>query len=241
MTLKDQRIVIVGGSSGIGFAVASGAAAEGARVVVASSQSAKVAAAVERLGGAATGSAVDVTDPADVERLFDGLGGFDHLVFTAGDWGGPRRGAVASLDLEAARGIFGVRFWGALNVVKAAQARIAPTGSITLTNGMIAHRPRPDSAVSSAMAGAVEHLARGLAVELAPVRVNCVCPGFIRTEVWDSIPADAREARLKEFTKGQPLARAGDPAEAAQAYLYLMRAGFTTGQVLKVDGGMSVV
>lgn len=241
MTLKDQRIVIVGGTSGIGFAVASAAIADGARVVVASSQVAKLEAAVERLGDAASGFAVDVTDPADVERAFEALGAFDHLVFTAGDWGGLRRGAVADLDVEAARGIFGVRFWGALNVVKSAQTRIAPAGSITLTNGMIAHRPRPGAAVSSAMAGAVEHLARGLAVELAPVRVNCVCPGFIRTEVWDAILPDAREARLKEFTKSQPLPRAGDPAEAAQAYLYLMRAGFTTGQVLKVDGGMSVV
>lgn len=241
MTLKDQRVVVVGGSSGIGFAVASAAIAEGARVVVASSQAAKLEAAVERLGDGSSGFVVNVTDPADVDRAFEALGALDHLVFTAGDWGGPRGGAVADLDVEAARGIFGVRFWGALNVVKAAQSRIAPGGSITLTNGMIAHRPRPGAAVSSAMAGAVEHLARGLAVELAPVRVNCVCPGFIRTEVWDSIPADAREARLKEFTKGQPLTRAGDPAEAAQAYVYLMRAGFTTGQVLKVDGGMSIV
>ncbi len=241
MTLKDQRIVVVGGSSGIGFAVAFAAIAEGAQVVVASSQAAKLEVAVARLGDGASGFVVNVTDSADVEQAFEALGALDHLVFTAGDWGGPRRGAVADLDVEAARGIFAVRFWGALNVVKAAQTRIAPGGSITLTNGMIAHRPRAGAAVSSAMAGAVEHLARGLAVELAPVRVNCVCPGFIRTEVWDSIPADAREARLKEFTKGQPLARVGDPAEAAEAYLYLMRAGFTTGQVLKVDGGMSVV
>ena len=97
------------------------------------------------------------------------------------------------------------------------------------------------AAVSSAMAGAVEHLARGLAVELAPIRVNCVCPGYVLTEVWDSIPAETREAQLAGLTKGQPLARVGQPAEVAEAYLYLMRGGFTTGQVLKVDGGMSII
>ena len=241
MSLDGQRIVIIGGSSGIGFAVAAAAAAAGAKVVVASSQAAKVEAAVERLGAGASGFAVNVTDPADVEQAFEALGAFDHLVFTAGDWGGARRGAIKDLDLDAARGLFGVRFWGAITVVKAARSRIAATGSITLTNGMIAHRPRPGAAVSSAMAGAVEHLATGLAVELAPIRVNCVCPGYIRTEVWDSIPAETREAQLRQFTSGQPLARAGEPGEAAAAYLYLMTGGYTTGQVLKVDGGMSIV
>ena len=73
---------------------------------------------------------------------------------------------------------------------------LPPGGSITLTDGMIAHRPSKGSAISTAMAGAVEHLTRGLAVELAPIRVNCVCPGLIRTGVWDRIPEDRREAQL---------------------------------------------
>ncbi len=241
MTLENQRIILVGGTSGIGFAVAEAAAAEGAAVVVASSNPANVEAAVARLGGSAAGFSVNVTDPADVERAFAAAGPFDHLVYTAGDWGGPRRGTIAALDLDAARALFGVRFWGAVAVVKAAQGRISAGGSITLTNGMIAHRPRPGSSISSAMAGAVEHMVRALAVELAPVRVNCVCPGYIRTGVWNSIPEETREAQLAAFTKGQPLARVGEPAETAQAYLYLLRGGYTTGQVLKVDGGMSIV
>ena len=241
MSLKDQHIVIVGGSSGIGFAVASGAVAQGARVTIASSHADKVAAAADRLGPNAGGLTMNVTDPADVERAFSGIAAFDHLVFTAGDWGGPRRGAVKDLDLDAARTMFNVRFWGALAVVKAAQSRIAAGGSITLTNGMFAHRPRAGASVSSAMAGAVEHLARGLAVELAPVRVNCVCPGYIRTEVWDSIPAESREAQLKSFTEGQPLPRVGEPEEVAAAYLFLMTSGYTTGQVIKVDGGMGIM
>jgi NAD(P)-dependent dehydrogenase (short-subunit alcohol dehydrogenase family) len=241
MSLKDQHVVVVGGSSGIGFAVAAGAAAEGARVTIASSSAAKVEAATARLGNAGAGFTVDVTDKAAVERAFAALDPFDHLVFTAGDWGGPRRTALKDLDLDAAPGIFGVRFWGALASVKAALGKISPNGSITLTNGLVAHRPPPGAAVSSAMAGAVEHLARGLAVELAPLRVNCVCPGFILTEVWNSIPADQREARIAEMTKRFPLARAGEPSETAEAYLFLMRCGYATGQVVKVDGGMGVI
>jgi NAD(P)-dependent dehydrogenase (short-subunit alcohol dehydrogenase family) len=145
------------------------------------------------------------------------------------------------MDLDAGRSVFGVRFWGAMAAVKATLAGISTNGSITLTNGVVAHRPRPGAALASAMAGAVEHLARGLAVELAPVRVNCVCPGYVRTGIWDSIPADSREARLTEMTKTLPLPRVGEPEEVAEAYLFLMRCGYATGQVLKIDGGMSIV
>ena len=241
MTLKDQHVVVVGGSSGIGFAVAAGAAAAGARVTIASSSPAKVEAATARLGNAGAGFTVNVTDKADVGRAFAGLDPFDHLVFTAGDWGGPRRGALKDVDLDVAPGLFAVRFWGAMAVVKAALSKIAPEGSITLTNGMIAHRPSPGAAVSSAMAGAVEHLARGLAVDLAPIRVNCVCPGLIRTEVWNSIPAETREEQLKGMTRKQPIPRVGAVEEAAQAYLFLMNCGYATGQVLKVDGGFGIL
>lgn len=241
MSLKDRDILIVGGRSGIGWAVAQAAAAEGARVVIASSDAAKVAEARDRLRSGASGVVVDVKDPGSVERAFAEIETIDHLVFTAGDWVGLRRVKLADLDLEAARSLFAVRFWGALAVVKAIQGRISPGGSITLTDGMIAHRPSSGAAVSSAMAGAVEHLVRGLAVELAPVRVNGVCPGLIRTGVWDSIAPDGREERFRQMTARQPLPRIGEPDEVAQAYLYLMRASYTTGQVLKVDGGSSVV
>jgi NAD(P)-dependent dehydrogenase (short-subunit alcohol dehydrogenase family) len=241
MTLKDRKIIIVGGRSGIGWAVAEAAAAEGARVTIASSDPAGVSAAADRLGNGARGVVVDVTDAAAVQQAFSDVTAVDHLVFTAGDWGGFRRAPVAELDLQAARALFAVRFWGALAVVQALQGRMAAGGSITLTDGMIAHRPSPGAAVSSAMAGAVEHLVRGLAVELAPLRVNGVCPGLIRTGVWDRIAADAREEQFRRMTARQPLPRIGEPDEVAQAYLYLMRAGYTTGQVLKVDGGSSVV
>jgi len=240
MSLREKLIVIIGGTSGIGFAVAEAALREQAKVIVASSNPANVDAAVTRLAGAASGLPLDVTSEPAVETAFAQIGAIDHLVFTAGDWKA-RRGPVAELDLEQARANFTVRFWGALTVVKHAHKVMTGAGSITLTDGMVAHRPSKGSALSSAMAGAVEHLTRGLAVELAPIRVNAVCPGLVRTDVWNMIPAERRAEQFERMTKRQPLPRIGEPSEIAEAYLYLMRGGYTTGQVLHVDGGGSVV
>jgi NAD(P)-dependent dehydrogenase (short-subunit alcohol dehydrogenase family) len=241
-TLQSQRVVVIGGSSGIGFAVAQGALREGAKVVVGSSGAAKVDAAVARLGAGASGSTVDVRDETSVAAFFERTGAFDHLVFTAGDWGAIRGAPpIAQLDLTAAHAVFTVRFWGALAAVKHAQGRISARGSITLTDGVVAHRPRKGAALNTAMAGAVEHLTRSLAVDLAPVRVNAVCPGLVLTEVWNSIPEAQRAEQLRKMTERLPVPRAGDPDEVAQAYLYLMRGGYSTGQVLVVDGGMTLI
>lgn len=237
MDLDGKRVLVIGGGSGIGFAVAEGAVRAGARVVLASRDAAKLAAAAERLGGSATAAALDVTDEAKVAAFFGDGQAFDHVVSTAGDWTGPRRAALAEIDLAAAAQVFQVRFWGVLAVAKHAARVLPPGGSLTLTDGMIAHRPTKGSVVSTAMAGGVEHLTRALAVEMAPIRVNCVCPGLIRTGVWDGIPEERREAEFERLTGRQLLPRIGEPAEAAEAYLYLMRAGYTTGQVLQVEGG----
>ena len=241
-SLRGQHTVVIGGSSGIGFAVAQAALAEGAAVAIGSSSSAKVAAAVERLGAGATGHPVDVRDEASVAAFYGRIGALDHLVYTAGDWGPLRAGgAIAQLDFAGANGTFAVRFWGAIAAIKHAQGKIASNGSATITNGAVAHRPRKGAAIASAMAGSIEHLTRALAVDLAPLRVNAVCPGIVLTEVWNDMPADRRDAQLKRMTDRQPLPRGGDPAEVAQAYLYLIKGGFTTGQVLIVDGGYTLI
>jgi NAD(P)-dependent dehydrogenase (short-subunit alcohol dehydrogenase family) len=240
--LRGKRVVVIGGSSGIGFAVAQRAIAAGASVVVGSSSIENVEAACPRLGNDASGSAVDVRDEASVAAFFAHVGSFDHLVFTAGDWGSFRTPRpTAQIDLAEAGDVFAVRFWGAMSAIKHALEYIADDGSITITNGVVAHRPRKGAPLSTAMAGAIEHLTQALAVDLAPLRVNVVCPGLILTEVWDSIPADQRDDQLKQMTAAQPLPRVGEPAEVAEAYLYLMCGSFSTGQVLVVDGGRTLV
>jgi NAD(P)-dependent dehydrogenase (short-subunit alcohol dehydrogenase family) len=239
MSLTDKRILVVGGGSGIGFAVAEAAADAGAQVTIASSSADKVAAAASRIGNRTIGAKLDVTREDEVAAFFN-VQTFDHIAFTAGDWGGPRRAPLAELDLAKAMSVFDVRFWGAVKVAKHAAKTMPAGGSLTLTDGMIAHRPQKGSSISTAMTGAVEHLTRALAVEFAPVRVNAVCPGLIRTGIWDRIPEDRREKELGDMTSRQLIARVGEPNEVAEAYLYLMRGGYTTGQVLYVEGGRAL-
>jgi len=238
--LEGTHVLVVGGSSGIGFAVAAALIGEGAEVTIASSDRAKVAAAAARLGTGARGLVADVRDEASIEASLAALDAIDHLVYTAGDWGRQVQ-RIDRLDVAAAPDVFAVRFWGAVAVIKCALGKLATEGSITLTNGAIAHRPRPGAALSSAMAGAIEHLTRALAIELAPRRVNCVCPGYVVTEVWDGMPEAERQKFLSDATGHQPLARPAAPEEIAEAYLYSMRASYATGQIFINDGGFSLV
>ena len=230
--LAGKRIVLIGGTSGIGFAVAEAAKAAGAEVVVGSSKQANVDAAIARLDSGASGQTVDAANEESVAAFFEKVGPFDHLVFTAGQWDGR---PTDQWDLETNQWVFKVRFWGALRAIKYCRPTISPSGSITVTNGAAAHRPRPNAAITSAGAGALEFLVRGLAVDLAPVRVNCVCPGIIMTEVVRLTP-EQRE----RMTARYPIPRPGTPDEAAEAYLYLMRGSYTTGQTLIVDGGFTL-
>jgi NAD(P)-dependent dehydrogenase (short-subunit alcohol dehydrogenase family) len=241
MSLRQQRVVVVGGTSGIGLAVAQGAQAEGASVVVGSSSAEKLAGVAGALPGAQA-HAIDVKDEESVAAFFAKIGAFDHLVFTAGDWGNFFSvGPIDDLDIARAKDRLAVRFWGAIACVKHARKHLRADGSITLTNGTVAHRPRPGAPLMTASSGSVEHLVQGLAVDLAPLRVNGVCPGAVHTDVWNAIPADRREEQFKRMTERQLVKRLGTPAEIAEAYLYLMRGGYTTGQVLIVDGGQTVV
>ncbi len=234
--LNGKKVIVIGGASGVGFAVANAVLAAGAEVVVGSSQEPRIQAAAEKLGRGATGRTVDVKDEGSVAAFFDAAGAFDHLVFTAGDWGhmfGPTR----ELDIEASKARMEVRFWGAARVAKYAMRQIVKDGSITLTGGMLAHRPMPGAPLVTASAHTTEGLAMGLARDLAAVRVNAVCLGLIMSEQVLTMG----EAAIGSFTANLPLPRGGTVEEAAEAYLYLMRATYVTGQIVRVDGGGSLV
>ncbi|HKP56772.1 MAG TPA: SDR family oxidoreductase [Polyangiales bacterium] len=240
MGLDGKRVLVIGGGSGIGYAVAEMARQAGAGVVIASSNHARLEAAAQRLGDGVAAQRLDVTDEPGVEAFFKEQGAFDHVVTTAGDWvasGGGFRTPLAEVDLKAAADSFRVRFWGALTVAKHAARVLPPGGTFTLTGGMVAHRPTKGACVATSVGGAIEHLTRGLAVELAPIRVNAVVPGLIRTGIWDRIPADRREQQFTQLTAKLLVPRIGEPDEAARAYLYLMECGYVTGQILYVEGG----
>jgi len=237
MSLKDKRVLVIGGGSGIGLGVAKGAVQEGAKVVIASRDAKKIAEAAKNIG--ATSAVIDVRDEGNVAQFFREHGAFDHIAFTAGEWEGLMPGALADLDLAKAAERMATRFWGAVAVAKHGATRLPPGGSYTVTNGMLAHRPMKGLPVVTAGSCALEGLALGLAVDLAPVRVNCVCPGLIETEMWDKFPEGYRDMMMA-MTQRQLVKRPGRTDEAGEAYLTCMRNSFLTGQVIKIEGGVAL-
>ncbi len=237
--LHNKRVVILGGSSGIGLAVAEQAASQGAKVVIASSNAQRVQKATESLGGSAQGHTLNLSDEEAVETLFANLGAFDHLVFTAGD--SLHLQDLATTDLNQARRAFELRYWAALAAVKYGSKNIRTGGSIVLTTGVAGQRPRKGWVVAASVCGTIEALTRALALELAPIRVNAVSPGVVRTNLWQSMSAEEREQLYESVGKSLPVGRVGEPHDIAQAYLFLMLEGFGTGQTLVVDGGTVLV
>ena len=236
---ENRRVVIFGGSSGIGFAVAELAASEGAKVVIASSSAERVQKATESIGGGVDGHTIDLSDERAVETFFAKLGRLEHLVYTAGD--SLELHDLASTDLKKARRAFELRYWAALAAVKYGSPNIHKGGSIVLTTGIAGQRPHKGWVVAASVCGTIEALTRALAVELAPIRVNAVSPGVVRTNLWQNMSAAEREHMYESVGKSLPVGRVGEPHDIAQAYLFLMQEGFGTGQTLVVDGGTVLV
>ena len=236
---ENKKVVIVGGSSGIGLAVAEEAASQGAEVVIVSSNAARVQGAVKSVGGKAQGRAVDVSDEKAIESFFTNVGAFDHLVFTAGD--SLQLHQLADTDLKQARRAFELRYWSALATVRYGSPQIRKGGSIVLTTGVAGRRPHSGWVIAASVCGTIEALTRALAVELAPIRVNAVCPGVVRTNLWQSMNADAREHLYESVGKSLLVGRVGEACEIARAYLFLMQEGYGTGQTVVLDGGAVLV
>jgi NAD(P)-dependent dehydrogenase (short-subunit alcohol dehydrogenase family) len=237
--LPEKRVVVLGGSSGIGLAVARQAAAQGASVVIASSSAERVQKAVESVGGEAEGQAVDLSDERATATFFSKLGTFDHLVFTAGD--SLHVHDLASTDLQQARRAFELRYWAALAAVKYGSPQIRKEGSIVLTTGIAGQRPHKGWVIAASVCGTIEALTRALAIELAPIRVNAVSPGVVRTELWRNMSETERTQLYESVGSSLPVGRVGEAEDLAQAYLFLMQEGFSTGQTVVVDGGTVLV
>ena len=228
--MKNQLVVVVGGLSGIGRAVAEQAAAAGAQVIAAGRR-----AAPADWPSHIQAAQLDLTDDAAVQRFFAEVGAFDHLVVTAGPVIPSSR--LADLVPEQAIAAFNVKVFGQLRAVKYAAQYLKDGGSVTLTSGLLARKAVPGGVVKSAMNAAVEVMGKTLAKELAPLRVNVISPGMVETGMWGEMSDAERGAMAQRAGAGLPVKRVGQGADLAQAYLMVMQNGFMTGAVVDVDGG----
>ena len=231
--LKEKTVVVIGGSSGMGLAVAARSARAGARVVIASRSQDKLKAAAAQVGGDVHWQVVDTTEEPSVADLFERLGAVDHLVIPGSS---VKTGSLRELPLADGLYTMQSKFWGPYLCAK--HARINPEGSITFFSGILSRRPGPNDAVLASVNAAVEALGRALAKDLAPVRVNVISPGMTAgTGAYLKMPEAAREGMFTAIAERLPAGRVGRPEDIAAAALMLMTNGFITGIVLDVDGG----
>lgn len=236
MGIENESVVIIGGSSGMGLAIAKEAADAGAAVIIAGRSQGKLDEASHVIAGDVATYIVDLSDEGSVMELFQSIGSFDHLVITGSS---VKTGQLRELSLADARASMDSKFWGAYMATR--YARIRPKGSITLFSGILSRRPSPGLASLAAINAAVEALGRALALELAPIRVNVVSPGLTDTPAYGTMPDDARQEMFAAVAKRLPAGRVGKPEDIASLTLELMRNSFLTGLVVDVDGGAMLV
>jgi NAD(P)-dependent dehydrogenase (short-subunit alcohol dehydrogenase family) len=237
MSLKNARVLIIGGTSGIGLGVATAVADRGGIPIVASRRQSSVDHALSTLPDSARGMTVDLTDTTALDQLAEEVGAIEHLVYTAGDT--LELAPLSALTTEAINNFMLVRFVGALTAIRVFAPQITPGGSITLTSGTAAERPGL-GVLPTGVCGAVNAMTRALALELAPLRVNTVAPGPIRTPLWDTLSEADRQTVYEQFASQLPVGRIGEVGDTARAYVYLMEQEFGTGVVLTVDGGSTL-
>jgi NAD(P)-dependent dehydrogenase (short-subunit alcohol dehydrogenase family) len=234
MSLKGKRVVVIGGTSGIGLSTAKAFLDEAAHVIVASRTAEKLSEAKQTLGGNVEAYELDFRSEERAAEFFKKVGQFDHLVITAGEGA---MGEFLQLPVEQAQNAFDSKFWGQYIVVKEAIPYLNKEGSISLTSGVYGKRPPKGASTLAAINSAVEGLMRGLAVDLAPIRVNVVSPGIVDTPIYAGMPEEHRKSMFNTIAKQLPVGRVAQPEDIAESYVYLAKNGFTTGSVILIEGG----
>ncbi|WP_285421244.1 SDR family oxidoreductase [Pseudomonas sp. efr-133-TYG-23] len=227
--LNGKTVVVIGGSSGIGAAVAEQAKSRGAQVVLAGRRLSSA------LHNGLRSEPVDVTDNASLQRLFESVGRFDHLVYTAGP--AVQAKNLQDTDLQLAQDNFNVKLWGALRAIQLALPLLDEHGSIVLTSGQLGRKLVPGQFIKIGINAATEALGKQLAKELAPRRVNVVSPGVIDTPAYAGLSEDQRKAMYAKVGQALPVGRVGQAYEVAAGYVLAMENAFMTGSVIDIDGG----
>ncbi|WP_454858079.1 SDR family oxidoreductase [Rhizobium binxianense] len=240
--LMGKKVIVIGGSSGIGLGVAEAAVRRGAELVMVGRSPERLSAAKASLGSQANVDTVsaDMTNEAEIAKLFDEVGPFDHLVSTAGS--PPPGSPIGETDIPKVRAFIDNKLLGAVLLAKHASRTLKPGGSMTFTSGINKDRPPvPGGAVVSAIAGSFSYFARALALELAPVRVNVVSPGWVDTPMFEHLAGDMKPDLFKDMAARLPVGKIATPVDIAPAYIFAMESEFTTGQIIDIDGGQSLI
>lgn len=241
-TKNQERIVVVGGSSGMGLALTERLLAAGDAVTMVGRSPERLKEARVKLGdpSALQTIAADATDEDDVAQLFRTVGRVDHIVSTAADLTGAYS-PLSDMNLANVRRVVDSKVVAALLLAKHGAPHVAEGGSISFTSGVAAYRPTATGSVVAAVNGAMESLVYALAVELAPLRVNAISPGWVDTPFWDSMAGERKPAVLDGMAKRLPVGKIGAATDLAQAFESIMRNGFITGTVVHVDGGHRLI
>ncbi|QYK70057.1 SDR family oxidoreductase [Paenibacillus sp. S02] len=232
--MQNKKIVIIGGSSGIGLETAKQVISLGAEVVIASRSEDKLHKAKEMLGPRAAIYVLDTSDEQQVKSFFEKVGPYDHLIVSAAETSG---GSFLQLETDQARKLFENKFWGQYYAAKYGASQLSTKGSITLFSGVVAYKPMIGSSALGAVNAAVSNLGQTLALELAPIRVNVVSPGIIDTPSRSKMPENTRNQFYDTVAHKLPVKRVGLAEDVARGVIYLIQNQFVTGTVLHVDGG----
>ncbi len=231
----EQKVVIVGGSSGMGLATAKRLAAAGSHVIIASRSEERLGSALATIKGKSEAKALDFTHEDEVQAFFSSVGWFDHLVLMGA--GMPAWGKLAEIKNDALENAFKTKFWGYFFCAKHAVPYLNKNGSILFTIGGAARSAIPGTAGVAAVNGAIMCMAFTLAKEIAPIRVNILSPGLVDTPAYNWMSEEEKQNFFKQMGGSLPVGRIGSPEDIAQAAEYLLINGYTSGAILDVDGG----
>jgi NAD(P)-dependent dehydrogenase (short-subunit alcohol dehydrogenase family) len=236
--LQNKRIVIVGGTSGIGLTTASMLAAQGAEVIISGRDQNKLQHAIKESSASPLSQAVNAAERNQLDTFFKSIGNFDHLIITVS--GGKGAGAFKDLNLDDLHDGFEEKFWPQLHTLQSALPYLSTTGSATLITAVSATSGKPGFSGLAAINGAIELMIPVWAKELQPLRINAISPGVIDTAWWNSFPADVKNSLFEQFAAATPVGRNGKTEDIAKSIRFMIEQEFITGRILQVDGGFGL-
>ncbi len=238
MELVGQTVVVIGGSAGIGFETARRARAEGAEVILTGRNPDRLADAARELGAQRT-AAFDANDTEILASFFQSLPTpVDHVLVTAG---GPHYGPLLEMDSAQVSRALSEPVVVALEVARHAAATMRPGGTLLLMGGTGGRRIGHGLGIASVVTAALPPFTAALALELAPVRVNLIAPGFVDTPLTAALLGDGLDERRNELKATLPIGRVVVPADVAALAVHIMSNTALTGATYDIDCGQQFI